>query len=217
MKFINLSEHNSLLNHFIAEIRDIAIQGDRMRFRRNLERIGEIMSIEISRTLPYTNTTIQTPLGRKQTGLIKDEIVIASILRAGLPFHQGFLNYFDRAENAFVAAYRKHTTGNEFTIELEYISTPDLNGKILILADPMLASAWSMEKVYRKLLDFGKPTQVHLASVIAAQPGIDYMSEKLGSEDITLWTATLDPELNSKSYIVPGLGDAGDLAFGEKL
>ncbi|MFC2113948.1 uracil phosphoribosyltransferase [Bacteroidota bacterium] len=217
MKIINLSESNSLLNHFIAEIRDVKIQGDRMRFRRNLERIGEVMSVEISKTFPYTNTKIQTPLGEKQTQLATDQLVIASILRAGLPFHQGFLNYFDHAENAFIAAYRKHTSDDEFTIELEYIATPDLSKKILILADPMLASAWSMEQVFSRLLEFGKPKQVHLAAVIAAQPGIDYISEKLRHEDITLWTATLDPELNSKSYIVPGLGDAGDLAFGEKL
>jgi uracil phosphoribosyltransferase len=217
MKPVKLSEQNSLISHFLSEIRNVSIQKDSMRFRRNLERIGEIMAYEISQKLNYHKQETQTPLGVKVTPSLSDQIVIASILRAGLPFHQGFLNYFDWAENAFIAAYRKPLQNHEFEIALEYASTPDLTNKVLILADPMLATAWSMEKVYKALLEFGKPSKVFIASVIAAQPGIDYLTEKLTNENLSIWTADIDPELDEKSYIVPGLGDAGDLAFGEKI
>ncbi|MBT3933355.1 MAG: uracil phosphoribosyltransferase [Bacteroidetes bacterium] len=213
----NLSEQNSLVKQFLAEIRNVDIQKDSLRFRRNVERIGEIMAYEISKTLGFKETDIQTPLGIKPTSVLSDKIVVASILRAGLPFHQGFLNYFDQAENAYIAAYRKHTVGDEFEISLEYISTPDLTDKVLLLVDPMLATAWSMEKVYKAILKYGKPAQVHLAAVISAQPGLEYIQKEFAGENITLWTADIDPELDSKSYIIPGLGDAGDLAFGEKL
>lgn len=217
MKIINLSEQNSILKQFLSEIRNVNIQHDSLRFRRNVERIGEIMAYEISKTLGFVDTDIQTPLGIKSSSVLNEKLVVASILRAGLPFHQGFLNYFDQAENAYIAAYRKHTVGDEFEICLEYISTPDLTDKVLLLVDPMLARAWSMEKVYKAILKYGKPAQVHLAAVISARPGLDYIRKELANENITLWTADVDPELNAKSYIVPGLGDAGDLAFGEKL
>ena len=217
MKIINLSEENSLLKQFVSEIRNIHIQYDRLRFRRNLERIGEIMSYEISKTLHFQEMDITTPLGIKHTSLINDKIVIASIMRAGLPFHQGFLNYFDQAENAFIAAFRKHKSGEEFEIQLDHISTPDLNHKVLLLVDPMLATAWSMVKAHKELRHKGTPDQVHLVAIISSQAGIDHVNTELSKENITLWTADIDPELDSKSYIVPGLGDAGDLAYGEKL
>lgn len=216
MKVINLSETNSLLNRFVSELRNIHIQNDRLRFRRNIERLGEIMGYEISKTLIYKEVEIQTPLGIAKERLDDDPVVIATILRAGLPFHHGFGNYFDRAENAFVSAYRKYKDRLSFDIHIEYIASPSLSEKTLILSDPMLATGGSMELAYRALLTKGNPSKVHFASIIASQPAVDYLQTVL-PEDSTLWVAAIDPIIDEHSYIVPGLGDAGDLAFGEKL
>lgn len=217
MKIINLSEKQSVLNHYLKEVRSIHIQNDSMRFRRNMERIGEIMAYEISKTLHYTNEDIETPLGIAPTQIIEDKIVISTILRAGLPFHNGFLNYFDRAENAFVSAYRKYKDALKFDIFIEYIASPALTDKTLIITDPMLATGGSMELTYGALLTKGEPSHVHVATVIASQQAVDYVAATFPSEKTTIWAATIDPDLNEHAYIVPGLGDAGDLAFGEKL
>ena len=192
------------------------IQKDSMRFRRNMERIGEIMAYEISKTLNYKADKVKTPLGIKETTKIEEKLVVSTILRAGLPFHNGFLSYFDNAENAFVSAYRKYKDALKFDIFIEYIASPKLDGKTLIITDPMLATGGSMELAIGALQTKGKPRKVIIATIIASQPAIDYMQTHFG-DDITLWTADIDPELNEHSYIVPGLGDAGDLAFGEKL
>ena len=215
MKIINLSEHNTLLNQFLLEIRCVDIQKDRLRFRRNIERMGEIMAYEISKTLTYSEKQVQTPLGYASVFTIDDQLVCSTILRAGLPFHHGFLNYFDQAENAFVSAYRKYKDALKFEINIEYIASPSIEGKTLIITDPMLASGSSLELSYGALLTKGKPATVHLATVIASQAGVDYVKANFPDET-TLWCAAIDPELNSHSYIVPGLGDAGDLAYGEK-
>jgi len=207
----------SILNRFIAELRDINIQNDAMRFRRNLERIGEILAYEISTTLQYEAKTIQTPLGFATEQVPTDQVVLATILRAGLPMHQGMLNYFDDASNAFVSAYRKYTADGEFDIHVEYISSPSLHNKVVILSDPMLATGSSLELVYKALLKKGKPKHVHIAAAIASESGIEYIKQVLKNEPITLWIGAVDEELNAKSFIVPGLGDAGDLAYGEKL
>jgi len=188
-----------------------------MRFRRNMERIGEIMAYEISKTMHFVPENIQTPLGFAATNVIDEQIVISTILRAGLPFHTGFLNYFDRAENAFVSAYRKYKDALKFDIFIEYIASPDISGKTLIITDPMLATGGSMELAYGALLTKGKPKNIHIATVIASQPAIDYIASHFPEADTTVWAAAIDPELNEHSYIVPGIGDAGDLAFGEKL
>ena len=216
MKIINLSEKNSVLQHYLKEIRSVEIQKDSMRFRRNMERIGEIMAYEISKTLNYKADKVKTPLGIKETTKIEEKLVVSTILRAGLPFHNGFLSYFDNAENAFVSAYRKYKDALKFDIFIEYIASPKLDGKTLIITDPMLATGGSMEMAIGALQTKGKPRKVIIATIIASQPAIDYMQTHFG-DDITLWTADIDPELNDHSYIVPGLGDAGDLAFGEKL
>lgn len=216
MKIINLSENNSILNHYLKEIRSVKIQHDSMRFRRNMERIGEIIAYEISKTLDYKNEDVKTPLGIAPTNVISEKIVLSTILRAGLPFHNGFLNYFDAAENAFVSAYRKYKDALKFDIFIEYIASASLNGKTLILTDPMLATGGSMELAYGALLTKGVPKSLHIATVIASQQAIDYIKEHL-PEDTTIWVAAIDPDLDEHSYIVPGLGDAGDLAFGEKL
>ncbi len=216
MKVINLSAHHSLLNQYLKEIRSVDIQGDSMRFRRNLERMGEIAAYELSKTLSYHTEAITTPLAQTEVSTIAEPIVIATILRAGLPFHQGFLSYFDGAENAFVSAYRVYSSETEFTIHTEYIASPDLTGKTVIICDPMLATGSSMEVAYNALLAKGKPAHVHLASVIATDQAIDFLQPRM-PEDVTLWTIAIDPILNEHKYIVPGLGDAGDLAFGEKL
>ncbi len=213
----NLSETNSILNTFISEIRDVTIQNDRMRFRRNIERIGEILGYELSKSLDLISKTIETPLGTCTIEVPKNDIVLCSILRAGVPLHNGLLNYFDMADNAFISAYRHHKQNPEsFEIVVEYLACPSLEGKTLILADPMLATGQSMVATYEALLPFGKPKQVHLVSVIGAQKGVEYVSN-LFEDHVHLWIATIDEMLNSKGYIVPGLGDAGDLAFGEKL
>jgi uracil phosphoribosyltransferase len=217
MKTIQINQTPSILNTFIAEMRDSKIQVDSLRFRRNMERIGEIFAYEISKTLTYKTREVQTPLGIAAQKLPTENIVLASILRAGVPLHTGILNYFDRAENAFVSAYRKYTDDGHFDIHIEYISGPDLTGKTLILADPMLATGSSLELAYNALKANGKPAHVHLVSIVASQAGVDYIQNMLQDEDVTLWVAAVDEELNAKSYIVPGLGDAGDLAYGVKL
>ena len=217
MPIYNLSRDNSVLNTFVSELRDVEIQNDPMRFRKNLIRIGEVMAYEISKKLNYAKKSIQTPLGMHDSSWIGDDLVIGTILRAGLPMHEGFLNYFDRAENAFVSAYRKYVDKKHFDIHVEYISTPSIDGKTLVLVDPMLATGSSLELAYRALLTKGKPSNVHLVCVIASKDGVAYLREHLDLDEIHLWCADIDPELNIKSYIVPGLGDAGDLAFGEKI
>ncbi len=217
MKIVNLSEQNSLLNTFVREIRDIHIQNDRLRFRRNIERVGEIMAYEISKDLNYSNATVKTPLGETDIELMNDDIVIATILRAGLIYHQGFLNFFDGADNAFVSAYRKYKENQlSFNIHIEYIASPIITDKTLIITDPMLATGGSMELSYHALLTKGKPKHIHIATIIASQQAIDYCKEKFPDANTTIWTAAIDPDLDEHAYIVPGLGDAGDLAYGSK-
>lgn len=217
MKINILSEQNSVLNKFLTEIRDSKIQIDSMRFRRNLERIGEVTAYELSKTLNYTPRVVETPLGELEVNQISDKLVIATILRAGLPFHQGFLNYFDNAQNAFVSAYRKNHKDGSFTVKVEYISCGELEGKTLLLVDPMLATGQSLVLAYEAMCErCGTPAKLHVASVIASEQGVDYAKRHL-PKDTTLWAAAVDEELTSKCYIVPGLGDAGDLAFGEKI
>lgn len=216
MTVTNLAAENSILNTFISELRDVEIQKDAWRFRKNLERIGEVMALEISRKLEFKVKTIKTPLGTIDSTLLKNNMVVATILRAGLPMHQGFLNYFDGAENAFVSAYRKYTDKEHFDIHVEYISSPELTGKTLILIDPMLATGSSFELAYQALLTKGRPAKTIMVCAIASKEGVDNLVKKPELDGIDLWCAAIDPELNSKSYIVPGLGDAGDLAFGIK-
>lgn len=218
IEIINLEKTPSLLNRYMRELRDVTIQNDPLRFRRNLERIGEIMAYEISKRLDYQETEIDTPLAKTRVKEHSDQIVLATILRAGLPFHHGFLNYFDHAENAFVSAYRKYKEkGDKFDVLVEYLASPDINGKTLIIVDPMLATGSSMELGYRALLNNGTPARIHVASVIASQQAVDYVAKVFPQYNTTIWTASIDPEINSHSYIVPGLGDAGDLAFGVKI
>ena len=217
MKVVNFSEKNSLLNTFVREIRDIKVQNDRLRFRKNIERIGEIMAYEISKDLNYTNNKIETPLGETNINLLDNDIVIATILRAGLIFHQGFLNFFDSADNAFVSAYRKYKEYQlSFNIHIEYIASPLITDKVLIITDPMLATGGSMELSYHALLTKGKPKHIHIATIIASQQAIDYCKKNFPDENTTIWAAAIDPELDDHAYIVPGLGDAGDLAYGSK-
>lgn len=216
MEIINLGATNSILNQFVAELRDVTIQTDSLRFRRNIERIGEILSYEISKQISYENKNVQTPLGRASLMVPSSQVVISTILRAGLPFHQGFLNYFDHAENAFVSAYRKYKDRLNFDIHIEYIASPRLNGKTLIITDPMLATGSSMELAFQALLTKGEPDHIHVASIIASKQAIHYIKEKMPAEKTTVWAAAIDDQLDEHSYIVPGLGDAGDLAFGIK-
>lgn len=212
-----LSENNSVLNHFLGQIRNINVHNDSMRFRRNIERIGEIMAYELSKELHYKNIEIQTPLGIKKTTEINDQLVLCSILRAGLPLHLGFLNYFDSAENGFISAYRHHPNNDAyFEIKVEYQAVADINNKNVILIDPMLATGQSIVAVFNQLMERGSPKEIHVAVVIAAPEGIAHLEKHL-PENCRLWIATLDEKLDEKSYIVPGLGDAGDLAFGQKL
>ncbi len=218
MKVVNLSEHNSVLNMYLREIRDVEIQKDPLRFRRNIERIGEVMAIEVSKALHYEQTNVQTPLGVAPVNTISDNLVLATILRAGLPLHQGFLNIFDRAENAFLSAYRRVNDKGELEIVAEYMAAPSVDGKTLIVADPMLATGMSMEVGYLALLRHGKPKHTHLCCTIATPQAIDCLRESLkDSPDVTIWCAAIDPVLNDKKYIVPGLGDAGDLCYGIKI
>ena len=216
MEIIDFSKEKSLVSQYMAELRDTSIQQDRMRFRRNLERIGEIMAYEISKRVNYELTDVTTPLGTAKCHTIADDIVLATILRAGLPFHNGFLNYFDHAENAFVSAYRKYKDRLNFDIHIEYIASPRLNGKTLIITDPMLATGSSMELAFQALLTKGEPDHIHVASIIASKQAIHYIKEKMPAEKTTVWVAAIDDQLDEHSYIVPGLGDAGDLAFGIK-
>ncbi len=213
-----LNQQNTVLNKFIAEIRDKKIQKDSMRFRRNLERIGEITAYEISKSFDYIPRVVSTPLGETEVQQIDNQIVIATILRAGLPYHQGFLNYFDNAQNAFVSAYRKSTKDGKFTVKVEYISCGDLEGKTLLLVDPMLATGSSLVLTYNALCEKGgMPAHTHVAAVIASEQGIDYVQKNMPHQTTTIWAAAVDEELTSRSYIVPGIGDAGDLAYGEKI
>ena len=220
MKVVNLSETPSVINQYMSELRDVSIQRDCMRFRRNIERIGELMAYEISRTLNYKEVAVQTPLAECQCQRVADDIVLATILRAGLPLHQGFLNVFDKAENGFVSAFRyyKDRECREVGVHVEYMASPDLTGKTLIVADPMLAKGHSMELGLEAFLKNGMPRRIILASVIASQEGVDHIVKCFGEyKEVELWCAAIDPVLNEHSYIVPGLGDAGDLAFGGKL
>lgn len=216
MKVYNFDDYNSLVNQYLSEMRNIYVQADRLRFRRNLERLGEIFAYEISRTMRYRTEKIKTPLNVEADCKVLDEdIVLATIFRAGVPFHQGFLQYFDNAENAFVSAYRKYKEKENFDICIEYLASPRLDGKTLILCDPMLATGASMELSYRALLTKGIPEKIHIASVIASKKAVDYL-QKVMPENAELWVGVIDPEINAHSYIVPGLGDAGDLAYGTK-
>ncbi|MFI3258829.1 MAG: uracil phosphoribosyltransferase [Rikenellaceae bacterium] len=213
-----LNQKNSILNKFIAEIRDEKIQKDSMRFRRNLERIGEIMAYELSKELDYTPQIVQTPLGEAEVAMIDNEIVLATIMRAGVPFHNGFLNYFDDSHCAFAAAYRKSHKSNSFEVKVEYISCGDLTGKTLILIDPMLATGTSLILTLQAMIEkCGEPVHTHIMAAVSSEQGVDYVKRNTSSESVTLWSAVVDEELTSKFYIVPGIGDAGDLAYGEKL
>ena len=213
-----LSQQNTVLNKFIAEIRDRQIQKDSMRFRRNMERIGEITDYAISKEMHNRRTGVEKPLGEAEGALIDDQLVIATIIRAGLPYHQGFLNYFDDAQNAFVSAYRKSTKDGKFKVKVEYISCGSLEGKTLLLVDPMLATGSSLVLTYNALCEKGgTPAHTHVAAVVASEQGIDYAMKHMPRQTTTIWTAVVDEELTSRSYIVPGIGDAGDLAYGEKI
>jgi uracil phosphoribosyltransferase len=217
MKVIDLGQNNSILNRFIAELRDKNVQKDSLRFRRNLERIGEIFAYEISKTLDYAQQDVITPLGIAKCSMPQENIVLATILRAGLPLHNGMLNYFDKAQNSFIAAYRKYGKDNKFTIQIEYVSSPSIEGKTLVIADTMLATGSSLVLAYNKLCEKGEPAHTHIVCPIASEFSLGYLSKHLPHKKVTLWVAAVDQELTNKSYIVPGLGDAGDLAFGTKL
>ena len=219
MQVINFSESNSLMNSFVREIRDVTIQNDRLRFRRNIERVGELMAYEISKQFTYNTITVDTPLEKADVSVSQEQVVIATILRAGLPYHHGMLNYLDGADNAFVSAYRKYReTGHKtFDIHIEYIASPSIEGKTLILTDPMLATGSSMESTYRALLTKGNPSKIHIATIIASRQAIDYCKSVFPEDKTTIWAAAIDPSVNESSYIIPGLGDAGDLAYGEKI
>lgn len=212
----NLGEINSVFNQFIAELRDIDIQNDRMRFRRNLERLGEIFAYEISKTFEYKPVEITTPLGMAEMQLMTEQPVLATILRAGLPLHQGMLNYFDKADNAFITAYRKYDKNEAFDIRVEYISSPDITDKLLILSDPMLATGASIVKTVRGMLANGLPKHIHIVAALASSEGIDFIQRNLSLHNVSIWVGGIDDELTAQAYIVPGLGDAGDLAFGKK-
>ena len=216
MKTINFAETPSLVSQYLTEMRDVKTHTDPLRFRHNLRRVGEIMAYEISKTLKYKTVEVETPLAPAQCKVIAEPVVLGTIFRAGLPFHQGFLDYFDHAENAFVSAYRKYKEKENFDVCIEYLASPRLDGKTLILCDPMLATGASMELSYRALLTKGTPAHVHVTSVIASQKAVDYIAKTFPAATTTLWVGAIDAEINSHSYIVPGLGDAGDLAYGTK-
>lgn len=213
---INLGMQNSIINQFISELRDAGIQADSMRFRKNMERLGEVFAYEISKKLEYESKEITTSLGTAIVPVLKQYPILGTILRAGLPLHQGLLNFFDHSDNAFVSAYREHRKDDEFAVQIEYTSCPDLEGKILILSDPMLATGHSMFSSYKALLQQGKPSHTHLVAVLASIQGIEYLKRYMGGLDVTIWVGAIDDELTAQGYIVPGLGDAGDLAFGKK-
>lgn len=211
-----LGKENTVLNQYMAEMRDVEVQNDKLRFRKNLERAGEISAYEISKKLAWIKKEVATPLGASEVSVLEQQPVIATILRAGLPFHQGMLNFFDKAENAFISAYRKHHKDGTFDVQVEYMSCPDLSDKTLILCDPMLATGASIELVYKALMRNGRPKHTHIASVIASTQGVDYIKKNLPI-NISIWCCAIDDELTAQAYIVPGLGDAGDLAYGNKL
>lgn len=218
MEIINLDQTPSLAGIYLREMRDTSIQGDPVRFRLNLRRVGEIIAYEISKRLPYNKIEVTTPLAPSPAVELAVPVVLATILRAGLPFHEGFLSFFDRAENAFVSAYRKYKEkGDKFDVMIEYLASPDITGKTLILIDPMLATGSSMELAYKALLTKGEPAEIHLASVIASREAVEYIRKVMPEDKTTVWIGAVDPDLNPHRYIVPGLGDAGDLAYGEKL
>jgi uracil phosphoribosyltransferase len=212
---VNLSQQHSLVSNWVAELRDVDIQNDRMRFRRNLERIGEVAAYEISKVLPFTEKEVQTPLGISVAKVLQEQPVLATILRAGLPLHQGLLNYFDRADNAFISAYRKHNKDGSFDISLDYVSCPELENRVIIISDPMLATGSSLVKTIHFLKEEGHPREIHIVAAIACTVGIEYVKREEPS--VTVWCGDIDDELTAKGYIVPGLGDAGDLAFGTKV
>ena len=212
----DLSLTNSIINQFVAELRDVSIQGDRMRFRKNLERIGEIFAYEISKTIQFETKEITTPLGIANVPVMAEHPIVGTILRAGLPLHYGLLNYFDQADNAFISAYRKHHKDGSFDIKLEYVGSPSLANRVLILCDPMLATGSSMVMTYKALMEKGIPKHTHIVCALASVQGIEYVKRNM-PENVTIWAAAIDEELTAQSYIVPGLGDAGDLAFGSKL
>ena len=216
MEIINFATTPSLVSQYMTELRDVNIQNDMMRFRRNLQRIGSIMAYEISRRLDYANKAITTPLASMQSQVLESQVVLATIFRAGLPFHEGFLEFFDSAQNAFVSAYRKYREKENFDVFIEYIASPRLDGKTLILADPLLATGSSMELAYRALLTKGEPSHVHVASVVASEEAVAYIRKTFPADKTTLWVGAIDPGVDAHSYIVPGLGDAGDLAYGVK-
>jgi len=215
MKVYNFSDYSSVYNKFLSELRDVNIQKDSMRFRKNLERIGEISAYEISKKLDKKNQITTTPLGVSGTYVPLNNLVLATILRAGLPLHNGLLKYFDSAENCFISAYRKHTSKDDFEVEIQYMASPNLNDKVVLLSDPMLASGKSMVLAYKALLENGTPKKIHVVSVIGSQQGVDFISKNM-PDNSTLWIGAIDPKMTSQSYIIPGLGDAGDLAFGIK-
>jgi len=214
---VNIGSKNSLVNQFLSELRDAAIQQDSMRFRRNMERVGEIFAYEISKTFVYEPKEIITSLGSAEVKVMKSYPILATILRAGLPLHQGMLNYFDKSDNAFVSAYREHRKDDEFAIQIEYVSCPEFDNRVLILSDPMLATGQSMLSSYKALLVHGKPLHTHFVSVVASVQGVDYLKRMLPKTGVTIWVASIDDELTAQGYIVPGLGDAGDLAYGRKM
>lgn len=217
MKIINLGESNSILNKFISQIRDKSVQKDSMRFRANMVRIGEIFAYEISKTLNYAPTDVETPLGIANVCVPQDRMVLATIMRAGLPLHQGLLNYFDDAQNCFVSTYRKSGKDNKFNIQLEYVTAPPVEGKVLVIADTVVATGSSIFLTYQRLIDDGEPDHTHIVCPIASKEGVEYLSKNLPHKKVTFWVGAIDEELTNKTFIVPGLGDAGDLAFGAKI
>jgi uracil phosphoribosyltransferase len=212
---INISENHSLVTNWVAELRDVAVQSDRMRFRRNLERIAEVIAYEISKTLPWQNVATPTPMGTANSKVLQEQPVLATILRAGMPMHQGLLNYFDKADNAFVSAYRKHNSDGTFEISLDYVSCANIQNRVLIICDPMLATGSSLVKTMQYLRDEGKPSSIHIVCAIACKMGVEYVQQ--AEPNATIWCADIDNEITDKGYIVPGLGDAGDLAYGPKI
>lgn len=216
MEVVNFADAPSLVGQYMSELRDVNIQSDMLRFRHNLERIGEIMAYEMSKRMRYETADVTTPLAVAKSPILTEEIVLATIFRAGIPFHQGFLNYFDHAQNAFVSAYRKYREKENFDVYIEYIASPKIDGKTLVIADPMLATGASMELSYRALLTKGEPAHIHVASVIASKAAIDYIRKTFPEDKTTVWVGAVDDIINEHSYIVPGLGDAGDLAYGIK-
>jgi len=215
IKVHDFSKSNSIYNNFLVQLRDLKVQKDRMRFRRNLERLGEVMALEISKELEFVEQDVYSPLGVAKSNVLKEYPVIATILRAGLPLHQGLLNYFDASDNCFISAYRKHTNSDDFDVQIEYLSSPRLDDRVVVLSDPMIASGQSMVLAYKALLQKGKPKHIHVVGVIASQEGIEFVRRNMPS-NTTIWIGAIDEEMTAQSYIVPGLGDAGDLAFGSK-